>query len=96
MKQILRIDHVDLVLPASTNLNALIKALSSAKRADSRYHESQMFYELKGAPDIQIKLVSDDLIIDPTKRKAIPANTGKRLHWSSGRSRRDYKRWQWV
>lgn len=76
MKQILSLDYQEFVLPASVNLNAILKALSSSKRAKVRYHDGNYYYEVAGTPAIAIKVVDEKFIIDPSKRKAIPEKTG--------------------
>lgn len=76
MKQIISFDYSEYVLPASVNLNAILKALSSAQRVKSRYHAGNYYYEVQDSPSVEIKLVDEKFIIDPSKRKAIPEVTG--------------------
>jgi hypothetical protein len=82
MKQILTIGQTTLVLPASTNINTLVNALSGAKLVTKTYHDPgpnkrlEWFYHVEEAPEIEIKIVDDRQVLDPSKRKSIPQHTG--------------------
>lgn len=76
MKQILTIGYREFILPASANVNALLKALSTAKPAEKRMSGDHYCYIIGGNVDIKVELVEDRFVISPSDRKAIPEKTG--------------------
>jgi hypothetical protein len=77
MKQILTIGHQHFVLPATANLNLLLKTLSSAREVEKRWHESTTYWDLLTREcAFKVELVKDSAVIDPASRKRIPEQTG--------------------
>jgi hypothetical protein len=74
-KIILKFGHRSYILPASVNVNTLIKSLSGAMEADDNYHDGDYYYTPTEAVKIEIILVDAKFVIDP-KRKRIPEKAG--------------------
>lgn len=76
MKHILTIGYERFALPASANVNAILKALASAKKVKPRFHSGHEYFEEEGSAEISVRLVDDSFVVDPKKRARIPEKTG--------------------
>ena len=76
MKTILTIGYHHYELPASANVNLILKALSGAVEMEKNWHEGNYYYTPAKDPGaLQVKLVDNKFVIDG-KRKIIPEHSG--------------------
>ena len=77
MKTILTIGHAHYVLPASANVNVIMKALSGAVQVDDRWNDGETFYHpMDRSVRVKAELVQDRFVIDRKKLKRLPQHAG--------------------
>lgn len=76
MKQLLKLGYQWYVLPDSANLNRLMKELGDAREVEHHWVDHKEFYSVGAPAEVELKMVHDAKIIEPTKRKRIPETTG--------------------
>jgi hypothetical protein len=74
-RTILCLGHRHYLLPASANINLLLKAFSGAVELDDQYHDGEYFYRPLKQVKIEIKFVDPRFVLDG-KRKMIPERCG--------------------
>ena len=77
MKTILSIGHNHYLLPASVNVNTLLKTLSGARSLERDWNPVQRdTYKIENEIEIEIKIVKDEQVKPPKKAKQIPEKSG--------------------